>query len=501
MVPSISAPSVTAPPAAVAQAARSGPGETSMAHSLSAPAQAVRKELFRSASELSQRLGSSSSQGGTGNFGAARQVGQSASMSRIPQASSVSTAGPVKLRTTPGHVTPPPSASQGPVGHQSKFAARSATPPAASAAAAGRVGTTPPPPQQAGTALSHQPSRSLEPKQSQLQTSEAGFERLAAGQRRDDIAKPKSLKAAEAAKLQEEKRQRERLDREQDRERERARMQAATAACSSQGSAAKAAAQRPAERPAERPAAAAAGAQAAASHAGSSQAKACLDWPSEALAKAKKAQRRSATMETSMPPPAAVPASEQAAPTAPAPAAVAALAGASVLEMVPEDSRLEETEHTMVTTPNGERQHRPSRSEDIWFSLRQIPLPPKLLEDNYEISDGGENSDEEHHTDRSQKAVPKWCENYLQLLARQEHVDPDSIFSSRVPQCHLDDVFTDEIYTQVGKSRPKRTRGSSGDWRRDRLTKNEVSNYKNRMGQSRSCLELLPSQPGFANGH
>jgi len=130
-------------------------------------------------------------------------------------------------------------------------------------------------------------------------------------------------------------------------------------------------------------------------------------------------------------------------------------------------------------------------SPEPWRKIREIPLPPKCLEDNYELSDAGENSDEEQQVDRSHKKVPKWCDNYLKLLARQEFVDPDTIFTGRVPSINMDEIFTQDLYDQVGKARPKRQRGSSGDWGKDRLTAKEIRAYKNRMGQGRSCLELL----------
>lgn len=115
--------------------------------------------------------------------------------------------------------------------------------------------------------------------------------------------------------------------------------------------------------------------------------------------------------------------------------------------------------------------------------LRQIALPPKNTEENYEISEPA-GSDDEHDRDRSHKLCPKWCDDYLQLLARQENVDPDSIFTSHVPRCSLDDIFTDDMYKQVGKRRPKRERGSSGNWHKDRLTRQEVATYKSRMGHT-----------------
>lgn len=125
---------------------------------------------------------------------------------------------------------------------------------------------------------------------------------------------------------------------------------------------------------------------------------------------------------------------------------------------------------------------------DPCLTLRGIRLTEKLAEDNYEISEHGGDSDgeESQSKDRSHKHVPKWCESYLEELQRQSDVDPDTIFGNKVPQCVLEDIFTNDLYRQVGKNRPKRARGSSGDWRKDKLAQCEVDHYKNRMGHKRS---------------
>jgi len=128
----------------------------------------------------------------------------------------------------------------------------------------------------------------------------------------------------------------------------------------------------------------------------------------------------------------------------------------------------------------------PQRLEPC-MELRQMPICEKLLEDNYEISDHGDSDGEESHTrDRSGKHVPTWCANYLEALSQQCDIDPDTIFGPRVPKCALEDIFTDILYKQAGKNRPKRARGSSADWRKDQLARSEISDYKSRMGHARS---------------
>lgn len=124
-------------------------------------------------------------------------------------------------------------------------------------------------------------------------------------------------------------------------------------------------------------------------------------------------------------------------------------------------------------------------------------LPPARPEDNYEISDTGECSDEEAmlerlaNIDRSHKHVPEWCATYLKDLTEQASIDPDSIFGRRVPACILEEVFPDRYYQRVGQSPPKRRRGSSGNWGKDRLTSGEISDYKRRMGQTRTRTRLV----------
>jgi len=123
------------------------------------------------------------------------------------------------------------------------------------------------------------------------------------------------------------------------------------------------------------------------------------------------------------------------------------------------------------------------------MDLRKIKLTKKNPEDNYALSDYDGDSEGEYAAERekmrSKKTIPKWCEKYLQLMQRQYDIDPDTIFG-KVPRCVLDDMFPDVLYQQVRQKRPARRRGSSGDWRRDRLTRHEIRAYKQRTGQKRS---------------
>ncbi|CAJ1339026.1 unnamed protein product [Effrenium voratum] len=129
---------------------------------------------------------------------------------------------------------------------------------------------------------------------------------------------------------------------------------------------------------------------------------------------------------------------------------------------------------------------------DPALDFRSMELPLKNPEDSYDISEYGDSEGEdasERDRMRQKKTVPKWCETYLVDMQKQGDIDPDTIFG-KVPRCVMDDVFPESLYQQVGKKRPGRRRGSSADWRRDRLTRSEIRSYKHRMGQQRSWETL-----------
>lgn len=123
------------------------------------------------------------------------------------------------------------------------------------------------------------------------------------------------------------------------------------------------------------------------------------------------------------------------------------------------------------------------------LSRQFSPLSPKRSEENYEISDKDELSDEEDEEAekerRRHKHVPRWCQNFLDVLKEQSSWDPDSIFGSKVQRCDIDAVFTAEHYKLAGKDKPKRARGSSQNWAKDRLRSKEVENYKKKLGQTK----------------
>jgi hypothetical protein len=142
----------------------------------------------------------------------------------------------------------------------------------------------------------------------------------------------------------------------------------------------------------------------------------------------------------------------------------------------------------------------PKKGLEPWQLLRQLPLPPPQMEENYELSEQGDSDvDEAVETQRrAAKAVPRWCGNYLELLQKQSELDPDTVFGTKVPMCDLNDIFPDELYEKVNRARPNRARGSSGNWRKDALTRCEISAYKSKLGQTKTWmgdLQNLPAPP------
>lgn len=129
-----------------------------------------------------------------------------------------------------------------------------------------------------------------------------------------------------------------------------------------------------------------------------------------------------------------------------------------------------------------------------WQRLRQAPLPPRRPEDNYEISEKGDSADEgTDERDDGDKHIPAWSADYGQAIAAQEGVDPDSIFGVGVPHCDLDAIFPDILYRAGGRAPPRRKRGSSCQWAKDRLRRSEIGAYRLKMGQQKRWSALNKS--------
>lgn len=187
--------------------------------------------------------------------------------------------------------------------------------------------------------------------------------------------------------------------------------------------------------------------------------------------------------------------------------------GQGVAKVASEDAAVEDPERPSSARTGGlkslqqERDSKKTTSKPLAASnssssllLRQTtPLSPKRDEDNYEISEKDANSDEEGEPDRSKKHVPRWCGFYLKELEAQSSWDPDSIFGSQVPRCDLNAVFTDELYKSCRKERPQRKRGSSQDWKKDRLRSAEVKDYKRKMGHVKPWTPSCKTPLGVHN--
>ena len=107
--------------------------------------------------------------------------------------------------------------------------------------------------------------------------------------------------------------------------------------------------------------------------------------------------------------------------------------------------------------------------------------------DTYEISDredsGTDDSDSEAENDKQKKKIPGWASraNLVPALEQQyngciegKKVDPDTIFPE-VQSCDLEAIF--------GNKKAKyRSRTSSGNWARDKVTAAEKLVYKRDMG-------------------
>ena len=126
----------------------------------------------------------------------------------------------------------------------------------------------------------------------------------------------------------------------------------------------------------------------------------------------------------------------------------------------------------------------PGRRSCIVAKPKMLPLGPKFSEDQYEVTDKDTDSENEPSPNtRSKKHIPAWCTNWRQKAIAQIAVDPESIFGVTVPKCDLEVIFAEKNYRGMGLSRPKRVRGSSGNWTFDKLTQEEVDRYRAKLGQ------------------
>lgn len=126
----------------------------------------------------------------------------------------------------------------------------------------------------------------------------------------------------------------------------------------------------------------------------------------------------------------------------------------------------------------------PGRRSCVVVKPKMLPLAEKEDEDQYEITDKDTDSENElSPASRAKKHIPAWCVNWRQKAIAQIAVDPESIFGLTVPKCDLDVIFNEKNYREMGLHRPKRVRGSSGNWTFDKLTQDEVDRYRAKLGQ------------------
>ena len=116
---------------------------------------------------------------------------------------------------------------------------------------------------------------------------------------------------------------------------------------------------------------------------------------------------------------------------------------------------------------------------------RLLLIPPPRPDDNYELSEKGTDSEGEEVAEkrRATKKIPGWVKGWREKALAQATVDPESIFGISLPSCDLSIIFTERDYACMKSQRPKRSRGSSGNWRLDKLTQKEVDDYRNKCGQ------------------
>jgi hypothetical protein len=123
------------------------------------------------------------------------------------------------------------------------------------------------------------------------------------------------------------------------------------------------------------------------------------------------------------------------------------------------------------------------------FELPRMASEPKS-DDQYSMTSYSE-TDAEHKSEqderrrkrRVKKRIPEWCKDWQYLAKMQQNIDPDTVFYTLkcFPKCDLNKVFGEnEKYSDM---KPKKHRGSSGNWGVDGLTDVEIINYKKLMGQ------------------
>ena len=121
-------------------------------------------------------------------------------------------------------------------------------------------------------------------------------------------------------------------------------------------------------------------------------------------------------------------------------------------------------------------------------SQPKLPTKPQKEEIQYRISDINDDSYseddsecEEYYVEDAKeihgKAIPSWARaaNLINELQAQASLDPDTIFYGFPNTCDLNVVFNQ-------RNASFKIRGDSGMWTADKLTPEEIQNYKKAVG-------------------
>ena len=133
-------------------------------------------------------------------------------------------------------------------------------------------------------------------------------------------------------------------------------------------------------------------------------------------------------------------------------------------------------------------QYTPAGLGMITEGLAPLPTSP-LPEDQYELTEW-EDSDAEKD-DRGcayEKPVPAWCIGWVDLAKTQTSIDPDTVFGTKLAKCDLDVLFgKDNAYLKARRGK----RGSSGEWGMDNVSRQELMEYRQIMGQTQQLDSVI----------
>ena len=132
-----------------------------------------------------------------------------------------------------------------------------------------------------------------------------------------------------------------------------------------------------------------------------------------------------------------------------------------------------------------------------------VPLAgPPLEEDQYTMTEWADSDaevdDDEKERRRMAKRIPAWCIGWIETAKTQTSIDPDTVFGTKIPKCDLDTLFgsgTTNAYLKARKGR----RGSSGEWGMDRVSREELTEYRHVMGHTQQLESVVIIQQVIKN--